>query len=784
MPPGRAPEPTADDARPPSAGPGRKAAGKAGPPDVAGLLAAAVADIGGAERPGQVAMAKAVQRAIETGEHLAVQAGTGTGKSLAYLVPAVRHAVTEQATIVVSTATIALQRQLIDRDLPRLAAALEPALGRPPVFAILKGRRNYLCLHRVHSGAPEDPAEMLFDPRSVSATGRQVERLHEWAATTSTGDRDELVPGVSEQAWRQVSVTARECIGAQRCPFGTRCYAELARDEAGRADIVVTNHALLAIDALEDFDVLPEHDVVIIDEAHDLVDRVTAVGSAELSAAAVEIAARRCGRMVADAATGRLREAAAAAERVLDGISYGRIDVLAEPLAMALAAVRDAVHGCATDLRASAKDNQEDVERVAAGRSALAALDELHGAADRILGAFGADIASRPDVVWMDRPPAGEPSSRPPTLRVAPLEVGGLLAERLFSRHTVTLTSATLSLGGSFDPLARQWGLPLGGAAGADGRNAMAGGRQVAVGGRDAAGGQGSAGGRGTAAGGQGSAGGRGTAAGGRASAGGRGTAAGGRASAGGRGPAADVGADPPGDAAGPHPLIWSGLDVGSPFDHPRSGILYVARHLPPPGRDGLAEAYLDELAELITAAGGRTLGLFSSMRAARQAAGELRGRIEFPLLCQGDDPTSQLVSKFAADEASCLFGTLSLWQGVDVPGSALQLVVIDRIPFPRPDDPLASARQRAVAARGGNGFMSVAAAQAALLLAQGTGRLLRTMSDRGVVAILDPRLVTARYGSFLRESLPPFWTTTDPAVVRGALRRLAAAAAASPGAT
>ncbi len=739
MPPGRAPEPTADDARPPSAGPGRKAAGKAGPPDVAGLLAAAVADIGGAERPGQVAMAKAVQRAIETGEHLAVQAGTGTGKSLAYLVPAVRHAVTEQATIVVSTATIALQRQLIDRDLPRLAAALEPALGRPPIFAILKGRRNYLCLHRVHSGAPEDPAEMLFDPRSVSATGRQVERLHEWAATTSTGDRDELVPGVSEQAWRQVSVTARECLGAQRCPFGTRCYAELARDEAGRADIVVTNHALLAIDALEDFDVLPEHDVVIIDEAHDLVDRVTAVGSAELSAAAVEIAARRCGRMVADAATGRLREAAAAAERVLDEISYGRIDVLAEPLAVALAAVRDAAHGCATDLRASAKDNTEDVERVAAGRSALAALDELHGAADRILGAFGADIASRPDVVWMDRPPAGEPSSRPPTLRVAPLEVGGLLAERLFSRHTVTLTSATLSLGGSFDPLARQWGLPLGGAAGAGGRNVMAGGRPGSAGGRDAAGGQ---------------------------------------------GPAADVEAGLRGDAAGPHPLIWSGLDVGSPFDHPRSGILYVARHLPPPGRDGLAEAYLDELAELITAAGGRTLGLFSSMRAARQAAGELRGRIEFPLLCQGDDPTSQLVSKFAADEASCLFGTLSLWQGVDVPGSALQLVVIDRIPFPRPDDPLASARQRAVAARGGNGFMSVAAAQAALLLAQGTGRLLRTMSDRGVVAILDPRLVTARYGSFLRESLPPFWTTTDPAVVRGALRRLAAAAAASAGAT
>src|SRR6185312_9143624 len=226
---------------------------------------------------------------------------------------------------------------------------------------------------------------------------------------------------------------------------------------------------------------------------------------------------------------------------------------------------------------------------------------------------------------------------------------------------------------------------------------------------------------------------------------------------------------------AAPHSLDWTGLDVGSPFDHPRAGILYVARHLPPPGRDGLADSYLDEIAELIEAAGGRTLGLFSSMRAARQAADELAGRIGVPLLCQGDDQTSQLVSQFAADERTCLFGTLSLWQGVDVPGSSLQLVVIDRIPFPRPDDPLASARQRAVAAHGGNGFMAVAATQAALLLAQGTGRLLRTMTDRGVVAVLDPRLSTARYAGFLRGSLPPYWATTDREVARGALRRLAA---------
>src|ERR1039458_2513838 len=404
-------------------------------PDVAALLAIAVAGIGGAERPGQVAMARAVQHSIETGEHLAVQAGTGTGKSLAYLGPAVRHAVTRHATVVVSTATIALQRQLIDRDLPRLAAALAPALRRAPVFAILKGRRNYLCLQRVRTGAPDDPAEMLFDARGVSATGRQVQRLHDWAGATSTGDRDELVPGVAEQAWRQVSVTARECIGAQRCPFGTRCFAERARAEAGQADVVVTNHALLAIDALEDFDVLPEHDVVIIDEAHDLVDRVTSVAAAELSAAAGE-----------------------AAERVLAEVPAGRLDVLGETLGTSLAAVRDAASGCTSELRSSAKKTEDEPGQNAARRAALAPLEELQGAADRILGAFGPDVAARPDVVWMERPRADEPS-RPPALRVAPLAVGGLLAARLFSRRTVTLTSATLALGGSFEPLARQLGL-------------------------------------------------------------------------------------------------------------------------------------------------------------------------------------------------------------------------------------------------------------------------------------------------------------------------------------
>jgi len=714
-------------------------------PDVADLLAAAVRGIGGAERPGQVTMAEAVRRAIETGEHLAVQAGTGTGKSLAYLVPAVRHALTTSSTVVVATATIALQRQLIDRDLPRLVTALAPLLGREPSFAILKGRRNYLCLNRERGGIAEDPQDALFDPAApsdsaggpTSPLGRQVKRLHEWAEETATGDRDELVPGVPEAAWRQVSVSAQECIGAQRCSFGSRCFAERARDTAARADIVVTNHALLAIDATSDIDVLPEHDVVIVDEAHDLVDRVTSATSGELSGPAADTAARRAGRLTESAATQgapadvaeRLRQAAAALAIDLGDAPAGRMDVLSGALAATLTSVQDAAGACAGAVRASAASEEEDPQRMAAARVTLAALDELERTASRILDAFGAQITERGEVVWLDRPP--DETRRPPTLRVAPLEVGRVLRSRLFGQRTVTLTSATLALGGSFVPLAIQWGLSIPG--GDDPPQTPP---EVSPGGTHPPG------------------------------------PPLGRAARPPIPPGPPLGGTSPGIS---EPLAWKGIDVGSPFDHPRSGILYVARHLPPPGRDQLPEAYLTELEELIDAAGGRTLGLFSSMRAAREAAGALRGRVSQPLLCQGDDVTAQLVRQFAEDEPTCLFGTLSLWQGVDVPGNSLQLVVIDRIPFPRPDDPLASARQRAVAARGGNGFMTVAASQAALLLAQGTGRLLRTMSDRGVVAILDPRLVTARYGGFLRESLPPFWTTTDPAVVRAALRRLAA---------
>ncbi|MCY4671899.1 MAG: ATP-dependent DNA helicase, partial [Rhodococcus sp.] len=247
-------------------------------PNVPELLQTAVRSLGGAERTSQLTMASAVAHSIDTGEHLAVQAGTGTGKSLAYLVPSLRHAVESGRTVVVSTATIALQRQLVDRDLPRLADALKKPLGRRAEFAILKGRNNYLCMNKIHTGASEQPPEDdLFDPFTVSRLGREVVRLTEWSSDTETGDRDELVPGVSDQAWRQVSVTSRECIGKNQCPVGEDCFAERARVEASKADVVVTNHALLAIDAITGIQILPDHDVVVIDEAHELVDRVTGV---------------------------------------------------------------------------------------------------------------------------------------------------------------------------------------------------------------------------------------------------------------------------------------------------------------------------------------------------------------------------------------------------------------------------------------------------------------------------------------------------------------------------
>ncbi|AIJ34125.1 Rad3-related DNA helicase [Corynebacterium imitans] len=636
------------------------------------LLDAAVEALGGARREGQHRMAEAVAKALDSQRHLAVQAGTGTGKSLAYLVPAVRYAQANDTTVVVSTATLALQRQLVQRDLPRLADALEPHLPQRPTFAIQKGRNNYLCLNKL---AHDEGEDSLIDDAELSWTGRHVKRVAEWAQETETGDRDDLTPGVPDLAWRQVSVTSNECLGAARCPHGEECFAELAREKTRDVDIVVTNHALLAIDALSDTNVLPEHDAVIIDEAHELDQRITSVATNEISARALTLAARRATKIGGDGE--ELENVKDDLAAVLDLEQPGRWERISEPARGAFAALRDALWKTRLSIADSPEGESENNPEKFAERTNLKNhLGDLHDAIVRILGVFDEDDpAKHTDVVWLTRSERFGDS-----VAVAPLSVAALLRDNLFGEQTVVLTSATLSVGGNFDAMAAAWGLPNG---------------------------------------------------------------------------------------------SWDSLDAGTPFDPAKAGILYTARHLPAPGRDGLSTETLDEIATLITAAGGRTLGLFSSRRAAEQAAEAMRARLPFDILLQGEDSTGALVTEFSNAENSCLFGTLSLWQGVDVPGSALSLVLIDRIPFPRPDDPLLQARANAADAVGRSGFMEVSATHAALLMAQGVGRLLRSVDDRGVVAVLDNRLVTKRYGAFLRRSLPPFWQTDRLDVVTGALERL-----------
>lgn len=654
------------------------------------LLGEAVSALGGAERPGQVQMAEAVARAFVEEEHLLVQAGTGTGKSLAYLVPSLLH----RERVVVATATLALQHQLVERDIPRLMKAVEASSAGKDVdtsFAVLKGRSNYACLHRVREGVPDDQGALVQMPEG--SMGQKVLELRDWAEKEAegggSGERD-AAPRHTDREWRQVSVSHRDCLGAARCPFGQECFAEVAREKAHRSHVIVTNHSLLAIDAIEGVPMIPEYDAVVIDEAHELTARVTQAATDELSALDVERAAKRSQRHVDGSEADDLADAADALRDAMAESDAGRFERLPVHLGDALQLVRDAARACVS---AYPKDNPKDGEGDPGKQQSKGMVQDVFAVAERM----AADLES--DVLWL-----GEARERMPArLYVAPLAVWGPMRDKLLSEKTVVLTSATLMLGGDFASVATSVGLKPTERVGV--------GREIA-----------------------------------------------------------------PGDGV----LPWRGLDVGSPFDYGQQSILYVARHLPQPGRDGLVKAQLDEIVELVDAADGRALGLFSSRRAAEAAAEAVRERLpHLTILAQGDAQLPELAKQFVEDPHTVLFGTLSLWQGLDVPGDTCQLVLIDRIPFPRPDDPLMSARQKAADKAGGNGFMQVAATHAALLMAQGAGRLIRTTSDRGVVAVLDPRLATARYGSFLKASLPPMWTTTDPAVVRKALARLASSAKA-----
>jgi ATP-dependent DNA helicase DinG len=673
------------------------------------VLEAAVAALGGQHRPGQVQMVTAVDRALEAREHLLVQAGTGTGKSLGYLVPSLLH----DERVVVATATLALQHQLVERDIPTLLDAIEDVLGERPSYAVLKGRSNYACLHRVREGVPDDQGALVEMP--TGSIGGEVVELREWAEeqarSREPGDRDHA-PRHGDRAWQQVSVSHRECLGASRCPYGVECFAERARERAMASSLVVTNHSLLAIDAIDGVPMIPEYDVVVVDEAHELSARVTQAATGELSPAMVERAARRARNFVDGPEADELGDAGDTLRNAIEELAPGRIEQVGPALGDALALVRDTARTCWSAFPRESTDAEGDAAR----QQARGLTEEVRKLAERMA------MASEHDVIWVaerDRARGGN------DLRIAPIDVALPLRDKLLSEKTVVFTSATLKLGGEFDAVARALGLKASERVDHSLRRAAA------------------------------------------------------TAPAAGH---AQPEPDRSDDADAPAVLPWRAVDVGSPFDYAKQAILYVAAKLPLPGRDGPGEQQLEEICALIRAAGGRTLGLFSSRRAAEAAAEEARNRLpHLTVLCQGEAQLSELRRLFVEDPHACLFGTLSLWQGLDVPGETCQLVIVDRIPFPRPDDPLMSARARAVAKAGGNGFMAVSATHAALLLAQGTGRLIRRTTDRGVVAILDPRLVTARYGAFLRASLAPMWATTDRAVVLSALQRLDAAARAAP---
>ncbi|MFP5312007.1 MAG: ATP-dependent DNA helicase, partial [Actinomycetes bacterium] len=528
-------------------------------------------------------MARQVARAIETGNHLLVQAGTGTGKSLAYLVPLIAHALESNKPALVSTATLALQTQIVGRDLPRLLKNITPALDRPVKVALVKGRSNYVCRHKLEGGFPsEEPSEgqlfSLGEDTSVphfaaavggpsSQLGKEVVRLREWAEKTSTGDRDELLPGVTDRAWRQVSVTSMECLGAQKCPMAAECFSELARQDAAEADVVVTNHAMLAVSAFEGLAVLPEYDVVVVDEAHELQDRVTGAVSGQLSVAMVHAAAsaaRKHTAITVDA----LNAAAANLELAITGAPGGLLPN----------GLNDEQLDCVDQLReacrAALSDSKGDSSAADAGRqlarSRLMLILEL---CERLIAA-----RDNREVVWFSRASTFDPGqgysqpdeNAPVLINIAPLSVAGKLREGLFAGHTVVLTSATLALGSAFEPAAGGLGLI--------------------------------------------------------------------------------------GDGA----PSWTGVDVGSPFDYPRQGILYVAGHLPKPGR-GVSPEALAELEALIKASGGGALCLFSSRRAAEEAADALRPKLDVTVLCQGESTMTALVKQFADEPDTCLFGTMSL---------------------------------------------------------------------------------------------------------------------------
>lgn len=648
-------------------------------------LDAAVLAIGGSPREGQIEMAEAVGNALSDRHHLMVQAGTGTGKSLAYLVPALVHG----KKVLVATATLALQRQLVERDLPRIVPALSKVLKREITFGIYKGVGNYVCLQKMNSEGGDPDGEAVLE---VSSLEKDAKRLHDWARKPGvSGDRDDA-PDVDRRVWMANSLSGRECVGADVCDYGPQCFAAIAKGKAQSADVVVTNHTLLAIEIVDSHPILPERDAVILDEAHEFMDRTTQAVTEELTGPRVSRAAGMAKKYMPGKLSDAFTKAASTFNDAMDDygqrVKYetnlqGRLTELPSELEAPIRKVRESAQEVMRSI--SADDEIIDSDAIAERARVKGAVNEISMTTAKILK------MGKGQVLWY------EPTFS--TLHLAPLTVSSVLRNNLLTKTPVIATSATLTVGKGFDAMARNIGFVV------------------------------------------------------------------------------DDDVDVEVEDGDVDPSNVQMLDVGSPFDFANQGMLYLPKHLPEPGRDGPSLEALTELGELIDAAGGRTLALFSSWRGVEAADAHLRKVLaELPIKIitqKRGDAVGPLVERFAKDETSILLGTISLWQGVDVPGSSCILVAIDRIPFPRPDDPVMSARAAEVDAAGGSGFMKVSMPRAALMLAQGTGRLIRSMDDRGVVAILDSRIVTKRYGSVLLNSMPPLWRTSDEKTVKESLRRL-----------
>ena len=612
-------------------------------------------------RPGQKEMAHAVEEALNEGKHLIVQAGTGTGKTIAYLVPAI---VAGKRTVV-TTATKALQDQLAHKDLPFLVQHLSEYVNRDITFAVLKGRSNYVCRQRLaelngetekKNRKADSPTLLEVDEMSQSVR-REIDLISEWTKTTKSGDMADISWSPSDRALRAVSVGSDECPGARRCPVGGTCFSELARFKAIEANIVVVNTRLYGLHVASGGQLLPEHEVLIVDEAHGLEDIMSDTVGVSIHAGNFNFFAGVVKRIIADPKViSDIVNIGTMLDEVLSPIHNQRISA---PLPLEVTAVlaegRRIVARILDILRTiETKDDDSNQRKLRAQTLATRLADTI-------------DVALKTDDTYV---PYISGTVDHPKLDIAPLDVGPVLDAGVWQKTTAILTSATVP-----SKMADRIGLPV---------------------------------------------------------------------------------------------SKTQLCNVESPFDYQSNAVLYCSKHLPNPNSPEFTKLMHEELFHLISAAGGRTLALFTSYRALDAAVEAMRKRLPNTILSQREYQKNQLVKLFSEDESSCLFATSGFFQGIDIPGRTLSLVTLDRIPFPRPDDPLLSARRDAI---GDRAFREIDLPRAATLLAQATGRLIRNATDRGVVAVFDPRLGNAGYRRDILGSMPPMRKSVDRQEVEEFLR-------------